>query len=54
MVKRKAEFIEGEKASENFRAGMRALFQMPKKQLPKMKRQPKKATARKTSGKKRD
>jgi hypothetical protein len=51
MAQRKAEYKEGPEARENFKAGMRALFQMPKKQLPKMKRQPAKATAHKTSGK---
>ena len=45
------EYQEGPEARENFKAGMRALFQVPKKQLAKTKRQPAKATARKTSGK---
>jgi hypothetical protein len=47
----KAEYKEGPEARENFKRGMRALFQVPKKQTTKAKRQPKKATARKTSGK---
>jgi hypothetical protein len=47
----KAEYKEGPEARENFKRGMRALFQVPKKQLAKTKRQPKKATARKASGK---
>jgi hypothetical protein len=50
----KAEYKEGPEARENFKAGMRALFQVPKTQVAKTERQPKKATARKTSGKKRD
>lgn len=50
-MKKQYEYKEGTDARENFKVGMRALFQMPKKQLPKMKRQPAKATARKTSGK---
>jgi hypothetical protein len=51
MVKRKAEYIEGDKARENFKRGMQSLFQVSKKQVAKTKRQPAKATARKTSGK---
>jgi hypothetical protein len=47
------EYIEGENARENFKEGMRALFRVPKAKIAKVKRQPKKATARKTSGKKR-
>jgi len=53
-MKRTAEYKEGPEARENFKAGMRALFKVPKTQLSKTERQPKKATARKTSGKKRD
>jgi hypothetical protein len=49
-MKRKAEYIEGDKASENFRSGMRALFRVPKSRVAKAKRQPGKATARRTSG----
>jgi hypothetical protein len=45
------EYIEGPEARENFKRGMRALFQVPKKRNDKAKRQPKEATARKTSGK---
>ena len=47
----KAEYKEGPEARENFKRGMRALFQVPKKRVVKAERQPKKATARKTSGK---
>jgi hypothetical protein len=43
------EYQEGPEARENFKAGMRELFQVPKKAG----RKPNKATARKTSGKKR-
>jgi len=45
----KAEYIEGEKARENFRRGMQALFQVPKKRARKVAK--KKATSRKASGK---
>jgi len=47
----KAEYKEGPEARENFKAGMRALFQVPKERASKTKRQPAKATARKISGK---
>jgi hypothetical protein len=50
MVKRKYEYAEGAKARENFKAGMRALFQVSKSKVTKVERQPKKATARKTHG----
>jgi len=45
----KAEFYEGPEAADRFKRGMQALFKVPKE---KVKRQPKKATARKTRGKK--
>jgi len=48
---RKTEYREGPEAIENFKRGMRALFQAPKERVSKTKRQPAKATARKTSGK---
>ena len=44
MVKRKAEYKEGPEARENFKAGMRALFQVPKQKTGS---KPVKATARK-------
>jgi hypothetical protein len=47
-MKRKAEYIEGEKATENFKRGMQALFQVSKKARKAAK---KKATSRKASGK---
>ena len=50
-MKREYEYKEGPEAREKFKKGMRALFQVPKKQLAEAKRQPKKATARKKSGK---
>jgi hypothetical protein len=51
-MKREYEYKEGPEARENFKRGMRALFQVPKKRNRKAKRQPKKrATARRTSGK---
>jgi len=34
MVKRKAEFITGRKARENFDEAMRAAFQIPKEKAP--------------------
>jgi hypothetical protein len=34
MVKRKAEFITGKKARENFDEAMRAAFQIPKEKAP--------------------
>jgi len=49
-MKRKYEYIEGPKARENFERTMKALFQAPKKQTSKTKRQPQKATSRKASG----
>jgi hypothetical protein len=49
---KKTEYREGLEARENFKSGMRVLFQVPKKQASKTKRQPANATARKTSGKK--
>jgi hypothetical protein len=53
MMKRKAEFIEGEKASENFERLARAVFQAPRVANPK--KQPNKKAAKRhiTSGKKR-
>ena len=48
MMKRKAEYKEGPEARENFERLAKAIFQAPKVQE---KRQPKKATARKASGK---
>lgn len=51
LPQRKAEYKEGPEASENFKAGMRALFKVPKSAVAKTKRQPSKATARKTHGK---
>jgi hypothetical protein len=50
-VKRKAEYKEGPEARENFERALTKIFQSPKK---KAGRKPKKATARKTHGKKRD
>ena len=47
----KAEYKEGPEARENFKRECEALFQVPKKTAAKTKRQPAKATARKTSGK---
>ena len=47
----KAEYKEGPEARENFERALTKIFQSPKK---KAGRKPKKATARKTSGKKRD
>ena len=48
----KAKYIEGPKASENFERLARAVFQAPKSvKRVATKRQPKKATARKKSGK---
>ena len=47
-MKRKAEYIEGQKAIENFKRGMQTLFQVSKKARKAAK---KKATSRKTSGK---
>jgi hypothetical protein len=44
----KAEYKEGPEARENFERLAKAVFQAPQTQK---KRQPKKATARKTSGK---
>jgi len=44
----KAEYIEGAKAIENFKRGMKALFQVPKKKTRKAAK--KKATSRKASG----
>jgi len=44
----KAKYIEGEKAIENFKRGMRALFQVPKKKARKAAK--KKATSHKASG----
>jgi hypothetical protein len=45
------EYQEGPDARENFKRGMRALFQVPKSKVDKAKPQPGKATARKTRGK---
>jgi hypothetical protein len=50
-MKRKYEYIEGQKARENFERLAEAVFQLPPKHKAQKKRQPKKATARKTSGK---
>ncbi len=33
-MKRKAEYIEGQKARENFEAAMKAAFQIPKEKAP--------------------
>ena len=46
---RKAEYIEGTQARENFERGMRALFQVPKKKVETRirRQQNRKATARK-------
>jgi hypothetical protein len=41
MSKRKAEYIEGEKARKNFERLATALFQVPKKGKPQAKRRPK-------------
>ena len=46
----KHEYHEGPEARENFKRGMRALFKVRKSAVT-TKRQPEKATARKTSGK---
>ena len=51
MMKRKYEYIEGSKARENFERTMKALFQAGKPKKNEPKRQPKKATSRKSSGK---
>jgi hypothetical protein len=53
MTKRKAEYNEGPKARENFERFAKAVFAAKPRHKEKG-RQPKKATARKTSGKKRD
>ncbi len=51
-MKRKAEYKEGPEASENFERLAKALFQAPKTVTKRRaKRQPKKSTARKKSGK---
>jgi hypothetical protein len=34
MVKRKAEYIEGGKARENFETAMKSAFQIPKEKAP--------------------
>jgi len=34
MTKRKAEYIEGAKARENFENAMKAAFQIPKEKIP--------------------
>jgi hypothetical protein len=34
MAKRKAEYIEGAKARENFESAMKAAFQIPKEKAP--------------------
>ena len=48
----KAEYKEGPEASENFERLAKAVFQAPRADRnAQKKRQPKKATARKTSGK---
>jgi hypothetical protein len=50
----KAEYKEGPEARENFERLAKAVFQAPKpERKEKKKRQPRKATARKTSGKNR-
>ena len=49
MAKRKTEYNEGPEAGENFRKLATALFQAPKDGRKK-KRQPARATARKTHG----
>ncbi len=48
VMKPKAEYKEGPEARENFERALTKIFQAPKKKAGK---QPKKATARKTSGK---
>ena len=53
MVKRKAEYIEGPKARENFERFTSAILQLPKAGTKRTAKAKKKATARKTSGKKR-
>jgi len=50
-MKRKYEYIEGPKARENFERTMKALFHAGKPTKSAVKRQPRKATSRKTSGK---
>jgi hypothetical protein len=50
----KAEYKEGPEARENFERLAKAVFAAKPKHKAQKKRQPKKATARKTSGKKRD
>ncbi len=48
MRKKDIEYKEGQEARENFERALTKIFQAPKKKAGK---QPKKATARKTSGK---
>jgi hypothetical protein len=51
-MKKESKYIEGPKASENFERLARAVFQAPKSaKRVATKRQPKKATAHKASGK---
>jgi hypothetical protein len=50
----KAEYKEGPEARENFERLAKAVFQASEGWKKHKERQPKKATARKTSGKKRD
>ncbi len=50
MARVEAQYNEGREAGENFKRVATALFRVPKNGR-KQERQPKKATARKTSGK---
>jgi hypothetical protein len=50
MVKRKAEYIEGEKARENFERFASAILQVPKAGARKTAKAKKKSTARKKHG----
>ena len=50
MVKRKAEYIEGRKARENFESAMTAAFHVPKEQVPRPQPKKKAAKRRKSFG----
>ena len=51
IVKKKAEYIEGPKARENFERFTSALLQVPKAGTKRQVKPKRKSTARKTSGK---